>query len=346
MKSLFTLLIIVCQTAVCLAQDNDKTPYLTKSLAGDAISSVVVSTSAGGINVSGQSGEQPRVEVYIRGNNNRELSREEIKKRLDEDYDLDIAVSGHELRATVKTKHNFRNWNNGISISFKIYVPQQVNTDLKTSGGGIHLDNLKGNEDFTTSGGGLDLDHLAGNIRGRTSGGGINVSNSSESIDLVTSGGGITANNCSGDIRLNTSGGGLRLQNLKGKINAHTSGGGVEGRNIEGELITGTSGGGIDLADMNCTLDANTSAGSLHAQMKKVGRYLKLSASSGNIDLELPLKQGLDLNIRGDRVNQHPWKLSDFSGEWEKDYIKGTVNGGGIPVDANASSGNINVKFN
>ncbi|MDB5133492.1 MAG: hypothetical protein JWP37_95 [Mucilaginibacter sp.] len=346
MKTFILLLFLGFQTVVSLAQDGDKMPYLTKSLANDAINSVVVNTSAGGILVSGRSGQQPRVEVYIKGNNNRELSKGEIKKRLDEDYELNITVNGHELRAIAKNKHNMNNWRNGLSISFKIYVPQQSNTDLTTSGGGISLDNLKGSENFTTSGGGLEIDKLTGIIHGNTSGGGIKVSNSGDNINLETSGGGIIAENCIGKIRLETSGGGLHLENLKGTINAHTSGGGVEGSNIEGELITGTSGGGIDLKEMNCSLDANTSAGSLHAQMKHVGKYLKLDANSGNIDLELPLKQGLDLNLKADRVNQHPWKISGFSGEWDKDHIKGTVNGGGIPVNANASSGNIDVKFN
>src|ERR1700679_198299 len=141
MKTYLTLFIVACQSVVALAQDNDnQTPYLTKSLANDAISSVVVSTSAGGISVSGQSGEPPRIEVYIRGNNNRELSKEEIKKRLEEDYDMNIAVNGHELNATVKRKHDMNDdWRNGMSISFKIYVPEHVTTDLHTSGGGINL---------------------------------------------------------------------------------------------------------------------------------------------------------------------------------------------------------------
>ena len=347
MKTYLTLFIVACRSMVALAQDNEnKTPYLTKSLANNAISSVIVNTSAGGIEVSGQSGQAPRVEVYIRGNNGREFSKEEIKKRLDEDYDLSVTVSGHEVTAIAKNKHNFSNWRNQLSISFKVYVPQQVSTKLKTSGGGIRLDHLKGNENFTTSGGGLQIDRLSGTIHGRTSGGGIDVSNSSENIDLETSGGGIIAKNCLGNIKLETSGGGLRLENLKGNITAHTSGGGVEGDNIEGELITGTSGGGIDLKGMNCSLDASTSAGSLNAQMKHVGKYLKLNASSGNIELQLPLKQGLDLNLRGDQVNQHPSKISGFSGEWDKDHVRGIVNGGGVPVSADASSGNINVKFN
>ena len=345
MKTYLTLFIVACQSVVALAQDNDgKAPYLTKSLANDAINSVLVSTSAGGISVSGQSGQSPRVEVYIRGNNGRELSKEEIQKRLAEDYDMNISVTGHELSAIVKNKHNFSNWRRSMSISFKIYVPQQVATDLKTSGGGIQLDNLKGNETFSTSGGGLRIDRLSGVIHGRTSGGGIDVSNSNEDIDLSTSGGGIIAKNCTGKIKLITSGGGIELANLKGNILAHTSGGGVDGNNIEGELSTVTSGGGIDLKGMSCSLEASTSAGNLVAQMNKVGKYLRLTASSGNIEIELPQKQGYDLDVRGESVN--PSKISGFSGEWNKNHINGSVNGGGIPVTAHASGGDVNVRFN
>jgi hypothetical protein len=347
MKTYLTLFIVACQSVAALAQDYDgKTPYLTKSLANDGISSVVVSTSAGGIKVSGESGQAPRVEVYIRGNNNRDLSKEEIKKRLEEDYDMNITVEGHELKAIVKSKHNNMDWRRSISISFKIYVPQQVTTDLRTSGGGISLDNLKGNENFTTSGGGLDIDKVSGMIHGRTSGGGIDIKNSSEDIDLVTSGGGIQANHCEGNIRLSTSGGGLDLHDLKGTIKAHTSGGGIEGGNIEGELITSTSGGSIDLKHMNCSLEASTSGGSLYAQMTHVGKYLKLGASAGDIDIELPAKQGFDLNLSGQGISQRPSSAGSFNGEWEKRHVNGTVNGGGTSVEVHASSGDINVKFN
>lgn len=344
MRTFLLTCFVALQAAMCLARDDEnKTPYLTKSLANDAVSSVIVSTSGGGIEVSGQSGQQPRIEVYIRGNNNKELSKQEIKKRLDEDYEMIISVNDHELSAVVKTKHEFENWKHQMSISFKIFVPEQVATDLQTRGGGISLDHLKGDEKFSTRGGGLSVDELNGTIVGNTSGGGIEVTNSGDNIDLQTRGGGIVAKHCHGTIKLETSGGGLDLSDLKGDIKADTRGGGVTADNIAGELVTSTSGGGIDLRNMDCSLEASTKAGSLYAQMKKVGKYLKLETRAGNIDLELPLKQGLDLDMKGESVNQHTKEVSDFDGAWDKDHIKGTVNGGGIPV--NVYGGNIEVKF-
>lgn len=343
MKTYLAFLIVACQATFALAQD-DRAPYMTRSLANDAINSVYVSTSAGGIKVSGESGQAPRIEVYIRGNNNRELSKEEIEKRLSEDYEMTIDVKDHELKAEVKNRHEFRNWNKGMSISFKIYVPQGVSTQLTTSGGGIDLDHLKGKENFRTSGGGLNIRYVNGDIEGSTSGGGIDVDNSGDHIDLKTSGGGITAKNCNGDIRLVTSGGGLELDDLKGNIYAHTSGGGVRANHIEGELQTGSSGGGLDLMDMNCSLDASTSAGSVHAEIKQVGKYVRLNTSAGNIDLRLPAKQGLDLDLRGESVEQT--RFEGFHGEFDNDHVHGTVNGGGASVDAHASSGHVSVQFN
>jgi len=345
MKKYLLVLFIACQSCVVLAQDGNKTPYQTKSLANDAIKNVYVETSGGSISVSGASGEAARVEVFVQGNNNQNLSKEEIEKRLAADYELEVSVSNHELHARAKRKHENGNWDwrKQLSISFKIYVPKEVNTHLGTSGGSIHLDNLSGDENFSTSGGSLHIDALSGVIKGETSGGSISVSNSADDINLETSGGSIHANNCHGRIKLETSGGSLNLDALKGNIDANTSGGSIRGNNIEGELKTSTSGGSISLTQMACTLDASTSGGSMHVEITQVGKYVKLDDSGGHVDLRLPAKAGLNLNLSADRISSNT--ATNFSGEWEKTHVRGTVNGGGAAVNVDAS-GSINISFN
>ncbi len=346
MKNYFLLFAFACVANIALAQDSNKTPYETKSLANDGIRDVFVNTSGGSISVSGASGEAARVEIFVHGNNNQELTREEIKKRLDEDYILQVSVNGHEVHATAKRKHeNGMNWNwrRQLSISFKVFVPRQVATHLSTSGGSIHLDNLSGDENFSTSGGSLHVDHLSGMIKGETSGGSIQVSNSSDNINLETSGGSISANNCNGKIKLETSGGSLHLEGLKGSITANTSGGSIQASNIDGELITGTSGGSVNLMQMSCSLEASTSGGSMNVEMNHVGKYVKLDVSGGHVNLRLPSKQGLDLNLSANRINKP--EMSNFNGSWEKDRVKGAVNGGGVPVHVDAS-GHLDISFN
>lgn len=338
MKKHLLLLFVACQSCVVFAQDS-KTPYMTKSLSG-AIKDVFVSTSGGSISVSGAAGEAPRVEVYIQGNNViGKISKEEIEKRL-QNYDLSVTVSGGEVHATAKNKHNFSNWKNSLSIGFKVFVPKQVNTNLSTSGGSIHMDNLSGNEKFETSGGSLHVDKLTGIVKGETSGGSIHVSNSGSDISLETSGGSIEASNCNGKIHLETSGGSLRLTDLKGTIDANTSGGSINANNIAGEFKTGTSGGSINLTNLACALDASTSGGSFHAQFNSVGKYVKVDVS-GHVDISIPSKQGLDLDLRADRVEAN--FTSNFSGTKEKEKIEGKLNGGGSSVVIRGNRINLNL---
>lgn len=342
MKTKIILFFLACQSICALAQEN-KTPYLTKSLSGDAIKHVYVTTSGGSITVSGNSDEKPRIEVYVTGNNGFTPSNEEIKKRLDEDYDLNISVNGGELHAVAKNKHDHDwDWKRSLNIAFKVYVSKQVATNLETSGGSIHLDNLNGDEKFATSGGSLHIDRLTGNIHGRTSGGSISVSNSGDNIDLQTSGGSVHADDCKGTIKLETSGGSLHLNDLEGKIDATTSGGSIQASNIKGDLRTGTSGGSVSLSGLACSLDTYTSGGSINAEISHLGKFVKIDASSGHVNLRLP-NTGVDLNIHGNKVT------ADFSGNFDgtkdKDRIEGKLNGGGIPIDVNGG-GHVTLTMN
>ena len=335
-KILYLFVAVIISTALHAQQSGS--PYLTKSLTKENIKEVLAKTSGGGIFISGVTGSEARLEIYISGNNGRELTKDEIKQRLDEDYNLTLSTDGGKLTVIAETKSFNMNWKKGLNIAIDIYVPQNVSTDLSTSGGGIKLKNLSGTHMFTTSGGGLNITRLTGRIRGRTSGGGISVADSGGDIDLSTSGGGIEAINCSGTIRLNTSGGPITLQTLDGTINAETSGGGVRGNAIKGELMAHTSGGGVTLHDLSCSVKASTSGGNMDVEISQIGKYVDISNSGGSISVKLPGNKGLDLKLRGERIRTT--NLNNFSGEQDDNRITGKINGGGVPVDIR-TSGNI-----
>jgi hypothetical protein len=315
---------------------------MVKSFPASQIKNLAVNTSGGGISVDGTDDAQAKVEVYIHASNwsGSSIDKEEIEKRLNE-YVLTVEQVGNKIECIAKNKNNNMNWRRGLSISFKIYVPKNIDTELRTSGGGITLSDLKGNLNFSTSGGGLDLINLAGNVKGRTSGGGINLRDCHDNINLSTSGGGINAKYSSGDIYLRTSGGGLNLENLKGKIDASTSGGGVDAKSVSGTLITSTSGGSINLDDVGGNIKASTSGGGIHANISTINEYLTLSASAGNIKVDMPLSKGMDLDIHGSRVSHAT--LNNFDGEVDKDQIVGRLNGGGAKVKIHAGSGNVSL---
>jgi len=344
MKKAYIILLAIAGQAVFASAQDSKTPYLTKSLASDGIKKAYVNTSGGSITVSGASGQQPRIEMYVTGNNGTTPSNDEIKRRLSEDYIVDINVSGGELHASAKRKHDGNwDWRRQLNIAFRVYVPQNTATNLETSGGSIHLDNLSGDERFETSGGSLHVDHLTGHIYGRTSGGSMWIQDSKNDIDMETSGGSVHASDCSGTIKLGTSGGSLNLENLDGKVNAETSGGSIHGHNIKGDLRTGTSGGSIDLSGLAGSLDTYTSGGSIHVQMASVTKSVKIDASGGHVDLQLPSKQGFNLNLRADKVTADI--SGNFDGTKEKDRVEGKLNGGGPNIDVNGSN-RVNLTLN
>ncbi|HEV7334200.1 MAG TPA: DUF4097 family beta strand repeat-containing protein [Flavisolibacter sp.] len=343
MRKLLFLLAIAAQAIVAQAQNsNNKEPYMTRSLSGDAIKEVEARTSGGSISVTGVTPSEARIEVYVSGNNNQNLSKEEIQQRLDELYNLDVTVANNKLTAMAKSKEQIRDWKKALNIAYKIYVPQTVATDLSTSGGSIHLASLNGPQSFTTSGGSLHLKQVSGKINGRTSGGSIHLEDTNNEIDLTTSGGSIHAKNCSGNIRLATSGGSLDLSDLKGTIKATTSGGSVKGRNVEGELITFTSGGSINLTDLASSLETSTAGGNISVSFKSLGKYVKVHNSAGNIDITLPKDKGLDLDLSGTISNT---SLTNFSGRMDDNEVRGKLNGGGVPVTVNAGAGRIRLQL-
>jgi len=322
MKKYFSLLIATGISLLSMAQ-SDKAPYLTKSLANQTVSNVKVETSGGSISVAGVSTAEAKIEVYVTGNNNGNLSKEEIDKRLSDDYTLDVSFNNGKLTAIAKNKSYNMNWKKALNISFKVYVPKDVSTELHTSGGSINLNNLNGEQDFATSGGSLHVDGVSGKINGKTSGGSVHVSNSHDDIDLSTSGGSIEAKNCDGELRLNTSGGSLRLDDLKGNIKANTSGGSIRGGNVQGELITHTSGGSITLNALACSLETSTNGGSINVDFASLGKYVRISNNGGDINLQLPSGKGYNLDLAGRKIDTGT--LNNFSGSVENDRVSGKL---------------------
>ncbi len=341
MKALYSLAAGLVLAGSVYAQE--PAPYLVKEFSASAVSAAKMETSGGNITVEGDA-PRTRLEVYVLPSSGRDkkISAEELKSRLERDFDLSIDIAGGKLTAIARPKRNRINWRESVSVSFRLYASKNLSTELATSGGNISLSNLTGSrQEFSTSGGNLAVNKLSGNIHGTTSGGNISMSECSDQIELSTSGGNISADNSKGAIRLSTSGGNLVLSALEGKINATTSGGNVEGKAVSGELITSTSGGNVRLQDIKASLRASTSGGDMAVAITSLGSYVKLDNSGGNVSLSLPPGKGMNLDLRADKIRTESGVLNNFSGAAEEHKIKGTVNGGGVPVDVHASSGRI-----
>lgn len=332
-------LLMILSVTVSLAQNVD--PYLVKDFSGQRIDKIETTTSGGSIKVNGGA-KTARVKVFVRSNNwNNKLSDKEIEERL-QNYTLEVKMNGNTLVCYAKPKSDWSFGNsNRLSISFEIDSPEKVNTELATSGGSINLSTLDGNLNFRTSGGSMTLAGLKGKVKGSTSGGSIKLNDLHGDVSLSTSGGSITAEKSDGDLKLSTSGGSLTFNDLKGKIVGQTSGGSIRANNVKGDLSISTSGGSIKFSNFEGNLNGSTSGGGIEGNIISIKDNVSLVTSAGSIKVDLPFNEGMDLDLKGNRVYSD--KLAKVSNTLKQGKVNGRVNGGGKTVRMKTSSGSIYV---
>src|SRR5690554_2745555 len=126
-------------TNVTEEQNSDAILLTSKTYPVASIKALKVATSGGSIQVSGDASREAVVQMYVRPNNNKRLSQDEIEEIIERDYEISIEENNGTLAAVAKRKNNV-NWKNSLNISFKIQTGNKVSTDLNTSGGSIQLD--------------------------------------------------------------------------------------------------------------------------------------------------------------------------------------------------------------
>ena len=192
------------------------------------------------------------------------------------------------------------------SIAFEIETPVNTELNARTSGGSVSIENLSGNQYARTSGGRME------------------------------------ANNIQGNVEMRTSGGAIRLENIEGQAEVATSGGSIRAKKVTQGLKARTSGGSLNLQEISGSLEARTSGGSIDVRLVNPIEYIEVSTSGGNVTVEVPENLGYDLELTGSRVRT---ELRNFTGSSSRDAIKGSMNGGGIPLKARTSGGSVSLKY-
>jgi Toastrack DUF4097 len=139
----------------------------------------------------------------------------------------------------------------GWHVSYRLQVPTETPLSLKTTNGGISIDNVNSRLQLRTTNGGLKLSHVAGDVEGRTTNGGIDVT-----LDgTAWQGNGLD---------LETTNGGVRL-NVPDNYNAHLETGTTNGRvsidfpvSVQGTISRSLS---TDLGGGGATIRVRTSNG-------------------------------------------------------------------------------------
>lgn len=210
---------------------------------------------------------------------------------------------------------------------YLITVPSQFNTQLKTGGGAIVVQDLAGEAKVRAGGGGLEFARLHG------------------PLDADTGGGGIVTRHCDGDIKLNTGGGGVELTGGAGSLKATTGGGHLSVKSFQGPVHLRSGGGGLILENVTGEVDGSTGGGSISLVLPAgIVDSVRLSTAGGGIEAVVPTTAAFNFeaqtaggSIRTDLPLVGP-------GKRKPGWLQGQVNGGGKTVALQSGGGSIHLK--
>jgi TatD DNase family protein len=145
---------------------------------------------------------------------------DDILKKLE----LTFEQTGNDVSAISKYERqpagfHFGSWP-PVQVDFIVTVPAAYATELRTSGGGITVGDLKGKVNARTSGGGITLGKIGADIDAHTSGGHVSLESAKGDVKLGTSGGNITVGRVDGPASLSTSGGNIKIDSVVGALKA------------------------------------------------------------------------------------------------------------------------------
>lgn len=118
-----------------------------------------------------------RVEGWDR---NEILVRAKVQARAESESEAEAIAREVEVRTagTIEARGPRTGRHEGWSVSYRVHVPNRADLDLRSTNGGISIEDVSGNIDFRTTNGGIHLTGLGGDVSGSTTNGGV-------SIDLI-----------------------------------------------------------------------------------------------------------------------------------------------------------------
>jgi Putative adhesin len=280
-----------------------------------------ISTGSGSIQVRAASRHEVSVTGHIKATASWfGTSDEEKVKKLE--ANPPIQQSGNDIRIGHIDDPELRR---NLAISYEVTVPAE--TELRSHSG-------SGNQIVEGIRGPLDVD---------TGSGGIHTSEIGDRVHAGTGSGNIVLERVKGNVRAKTGSGTIRALAIAGGFEGDTGSGDITlEQTASGAVRASTGSGGMDLRGIHGSLDAKAGSGTIQAEGSPTGAWV-LHSGSGSVRLRLPSDAAFDLDAHtssGSISVNHPVTVQGTMGR--KD-IRGKVGGGGVPVEVETGSGNIDI---
>lgn len=282
---------------------------------------VDLSTGSGSVHVrtggSGQVEISARIKVtnWFGGDADRRV--QEIEKN------PPIQQSGNDIRiGHSEDSELFHN----VSISYEVVVPAETQLRSHTGSGSQTIEGLQREVEVETGSGGLKISDIGNTVRAETGSGDVEI------------------RGVKGNVRTRTGSGSIHANDVGGGFEGHTGSGHITlEQTAPGAVRVETGSGGMDLRGVKGSLEATAGSGTITAEGDPTGSWM-VHSGSGGIRLKLAPGAEFDLNARTSSGSIAVSQPVTVQGTMGKRELRGKVNGGGVPVEVDTGSGNIEIQ--
>lgn len=209
-----------------------------------------------------------------------------------------------------------------------ISAPAATSAEMDIEDGDLRIDHLERNVSVRAEDGDVEVGRLIGDrIVFRTEDGDLKL----EGLE-------------GGDVDLVTEDGDIHCKTLKGdRVSVSSEDGNIELGRVDAKWISiDSEDGDIEVRAAGDELKASCQDGDISVEL--LGPMaVALESDDGDIDLTIPENLDADLDLQGDDV--HVRGSIKVDGRVSSSYVRGAINGGGKPVRARSSDGDIRVSL-
>jgi hypothetical protein len=280
-----------------------------------------LTTGSGSVNVRTGSSSQVEVTGHIKVTNWFRGDAEERVKRIE--ANPPIQQTGNDIRIghidDSELLHN-------ISISYDLVVPAETQLHSHTGSGSQSVEGLRRQIEIESGSGSLKISDIGDTVRAETGSGGIEIDRTKGNVRAKAGSGSIRATDVAGGFEGRTGSGHIMLeQTASGSVRADTGSGGMELRGVHGSL------------------EAEAGSGTITAEGNPTGSWT-VHSGSGNIHLKLASDAAFDLDAHTSSGSISVNQPVTVQGSMGRKELRGKVHGGGVPVELETGSGNIEIQ--
>jgi hypothetical protein len=313
------LLILVCGHSAPALAYAEGSFHRTLQVTGPV--NLDVSTGSGSIQIRTGGSNQIEVNGHIKTHDWLGGDGEEKVKQLQ--ANPPIQQSGNVIRIGHIDDSELRR---NVSISYELVVPGETQLHSHTGSGNQTVEGIRRSIEVGTGSGGLRITDIGDTVRADTGSGDVQIDRVKGNVRAKTGSGSIRATGIAGGFEADTGSGHITLdQTAPGAVRADTGSGGMELRGVRGSL------------------EAKAGSGTIRAEGDPTGAWV-VRTGSGGVQLRFPSDAAFDLDAHTSSGSISMDRPVTVQGTMGRKQVRGKVRGGGVPVEVETGSGNIEIQ--